>query len=164
MPDKELYVAGWGRTRSDERFIGGLKRIGAHSNIMKKLKVPDVPIDRCRGDYDLFKNILPTRHLCAGGEIGMIIACCYWYSLLCWIINFGIWSQQSMLIIFILPGKDSCSGDSGGPLIARNGAEYPMFLRGIVSFGARKCGENGIPGVYINVASYLDWISTNMKP
>jgi trypsin len=48
-------------------------------------------------------------------------------------------------------GKDSCSGDSGGPL-TKDGQ-----LVGIVSWGLG-CGEVGYPGVYTNVASVREWI------
>jgi len=60
-------------------------------------------------------------------------------------------------------GKDSCSGDSGGPLITRRDHEGAMFLRGIVSFGAKRCGERGVPGVYTNVFTYIKWIKEHMK-
>lgn len=46
-------------------------------------------------------------------------------------------------------GKDSCNGDSGGPLIANN------VLVGIVSWGG-KCGVNA--GVYTRVSYVLDYI------
>uniref|UniRef100_A0A7M4FKI1 Granzyme A n=1 Tax=Crocodylus porosus TaxID=8502 RepID=A0A7M4FKI1_CROPO len=51
-------------------------------------------------------------------------------------------------------GKDSCSGDSGGPLIC-NGE-----LKGITSFGKDgKCGAVQYPGVYtLLTASYINWI------
>jgi secreted trypsin-like serine protease len=52
------------------------------------------------------------------------------------------------------PGKDSCQGDSGGPLVLHDG---PPVLAGIVSWG-RECGDAEYPGVYVRVASYLDWI------
>lgn len=52
------------------------------------------------------------------------------------------------------PGKDSCQGDSGGPLVLRDG---PPVLVGIVSWG-KQCGDSRFPGVYVRVASYLDWI------
>jgi secreted trypsin-like serine protease len=52
------------------------------------------------------------------------------------------------------PGKDSCQGDSGGPLVLHDG---PPVLVGIVSWG-KECGDEAHPGVYVRVASYLDWI------
>ena len=60
-------------------------------------------------------------------------------------------------------GQDSCQGDSGGPLIVMDGDKGLMYLRGIVSFGTNKCGH-GYPGVYTDIAYYVDWIRKNLKP
>ncbi|NXA32459.1 GRAA protein, partial [Eudromia elegans] len=50
-------------------------------------------------------------------------------------------------------GKDSCSGDSGGPLIC-NGV-----MRGITSFGKSKCGTVDGPGIYARLTKqHLKWI------
>ncbi|NXA86651.1 GRAA protein, partial [Melanocharis versteri] len=50
-------------------------------------------------------------------------------------------------------GKDSCKGDSGGPLRC-NGE-----MRGITSFGKPKCGEPDGPGVYTRLTKRnLEWI------
>ncbi|XP_022919636.1 phenoloxidase-activating factor 1-like [Onthophagus taurus] len=58
--------------------------------------------------------------------------------------------------------KDSCKGDSGGPLLnLRNNGQY--FIEGVVSFGAT-CGTEGWPGIYTRVSSYLSWIKQNLKP
>jgi secreted trypsin-like serine protease len=33
------------------------------------------------------------------------------------------------------------------------------YLAGVVSFGPRECGTEGMPGVYTRVASYLEWMN-----
>ena len=38
-----------------------------------------------------------------------------------------------------------------------------MYLRGIVSFGAKRCGERGVPGVYTNVFTYIKWIKEHLQ-
>ncbi|NXP41130.1 GRAA protein, partial [Leiothrix lutea] len=50
-------------------------------------------------------------------------------------------------------GKDSCNGDSGGPLRCKN------VMRGITSFGKKSCGNADGPGVYTRLTKqYLQWI------
>lgn len=51
-------------------------------------------------------------------------------------------------------GVDSCQGDSGGP------AAIDTVLYGIVSWGYG-CAEPQYPGVYTNVANYVDWIKNS---
>ena len=49
-------------------------------------------------------------------------------------------------------GQDSCTGDSGGPLIFRELTDDPWYQIGIVSFSAgNKCGTKYLPGVYTKV-------------
>jgi len=62
-----------------------------------------------------------------------------------------------------IKGKDSCSGDSGGPLFAREGTNDPWTQVGLVSFGTNQCGV-GAPGVFTRVTFYLDWIKEHLKP
>ena len=61
-------------------------------------------------------------------------------------------------------GKDSCQGDSGGPLMCEEqaGAGLPStrVQCGIVSWGIG-CGDAQYPGVYTELAYFLDWIEEN---
>jgi len=76
---------------------------------------------------------------------------------------------------------DTCSGDSGGPLICKAPAdsEHDFYLTGIVSYGINsvrkvrqpdgrieeipmKCGKKDVPGIYTKVSEYLPWIYSNM--
>ncbi|XP_055991527.1 kallikrein-13-like [Sorex fumeus] len=54
-------------------------------------------------------------------------------------------------------GKDSCEGDSGGPLLC-NGT-----LHGIISWGDFPCGQPNRPGVYTRVSRYVPWIRSIIR-
>lgn len=57
-------------------------------------------------------------------------------------------------------GRDSCGGDSGGPLIV---AEDNTFtLMGVVSWG-RGCARQGQPGVYAEVSKFIPWIQSTIQ-
>lgn len=58
-------------------------------------------------------------------------------------------------------GKDSCQGDSGGCLVAPESDGY-WYQYGVVSWGLG-CGNQGVPGVYARVSSFVDWVKMNMK-
>ncbi|KAH8336238.1 hypothetical protein KR059_009630, partial [Drosophila kikkawai] len=58
--------------------------------------------------------------------------------------------------------RDTCKGDSGGPLIQKlnyNGTRHLTQL-GIVSYGSESC--KGL-GVYTDVTSYAEWIDEQIK-
>ena len=59
--------------------------------------------------------------------------------------------------------RDSCSGDSGGPLMGLNRFGPPYRIIGIVSFGVTRCGTANVPGVYTRVGKYLNWIMDNIR-
>ena len=63
----------------------------------------------------------------------------------------------------LILGKDSCNGDSGGPLIWKDCADDPYYQIGLVSFGTKDCAK-GTPGVYTRVAEYMDWIESKLQP
>ncbi|CAG9568401.1 unnamed protein product [Danaus chrysippus] len=58
--------------------------------------------------------------------------------------------------------KDSCSGDSGGPLMdtIRNSTTFRLhfYQTAVVSYGYTKCGEENFPGVYSSLEYFLPWI------
>ncbi|XP_038163876.1 transmembrane protease serine 9 [Cyprinodon tularosa] len=57
-------------------------------------------------------------------------------------------------------GRDSCLGDSGGPLTCRHHSGQ-WFIAGVTSWG-HGCGRSGFPGVYTRVTSVRKWISTHL--
>ncbi|XP_045474984.1 phenoloxidase-activating factor 1-like [Harmonia axyridis] len=62
--------------------------------------------------------------------------------------------------------KDSCNGDSGGPLfwISVEDGRAKYVQAGIVSFGAKNCGSFGLPGIYTKVQPYVNWIIDQVEP
>ncbi|CAK9303981.1 unnamed protein product [Gordionus sp. m RMFG-2023] len=54
-------------------------------------------------------------------------------------------------------GTDSCSGDSGGPLMC---LESDWLLTGITSWG-ESCGTK--PGVYTKVSNFYKWITSKIS-
>ncbi|CAH4031754.1 unnamed protein product [Pieris brassicae] len=60
-------------------------------------------------------------------------------------------------------GKDSCSGDSGGPLMIKNiYKEVSRYVQyGVVSHGPKRCGSD-TPGYYTDVTKYINWILDNI--
>eukprot|EP00521_Asterionellopsis_glacialis_P014446 CAMPEP_0195307882 /NCGR_PEP_ID=MMETSP0707-20130614/37935_1 /TAXON_ID=33640 /ORGANISM="Asterionellopsis glacialis, Strain CCMP134" /LENGTH=741 /DNA_ID=CAMNT_0040372135 /DNA_START=132 /DNA_END=2354 /DNA_ORIENTATION=+ len=54
-------------------------------------------------------------------------------------------------------GKDSCRGDSGGPIFNTDNQGNVLSQVGVVSWGIG-CAEAGFPGVYARVSSAKQWI------
>ena len=55
--------------------------------------------------------------------------------------------------------RDSCRGDSGGPLMALSDGSYQLV--GVVSTGMG-CGNPEFPGIYTKVSAYIDWITSQL--
>ncbi|XP_058836998.1 phenoloxidase-activating factor 2-like [Topomyia yanbarensis] len=59
-------------------------------------------------------------------------------------------------------GEDTCRGDGGSPLVCPiPGIPTNYYQAGIVAWGIG-CGELGVPGVYVNVAIFRDWIDQQL--
>ncbi|XP_043120069.1 trypsin-like [Puntigrus tetrazona] len=63
----------------------------------------------------------------------------------------GIITQNMFCAGFMRGKKDSCEGDSGGPVVCGG------KLKGVVSFG-NGCAKPYFPGVYVEVCRYTRWI------
>lgn len=60
--------------------------------------------------------------------------------------------------------RDSCAGDSGGPLSIIGNDTVATRIVGIVSFSASgSCGTQ-LPSIYTRVAYYVDWIESIVWP
>ncbi|CAK1604231.1 unnamed protein product [Parnassius mnemosyne] len=57
--------------------------------------------------------------------------------------------------------RDSCAGDSGGPLLCRD-RNMRYILQGITSFGDG-CGKRGKYGIYTRTAGYVTWMRDVMN-
>lgn len=69
--------------------------------------------------------------------------------------------SDNMLCAGILGDKrDSCHGDSGGPMVTQ--FKNTWFLVGLVSWG-EGCGKLDNFGIYTKVSSYLEWIDQQIK-
>ncbi|XP_039443785.1 serine protease easter-like isoform X1 [Culex pipiens pallens] len=68
---------------------------------------------------------------------------------------------ENQLCVGGTAGRDSCRGDSGGPLMVI--IDNHWHLAGIVSVGPVDCGTEGIPGIYTRLGSYLGWIAGRIE-
>jgi len=62
---------------------------------------------------------------------------------------------QSQLCAQGTGATDSCTGDSGGPLMAQVGNTW--YLAGAVSFGTQQC-DSSLPGIYTRISYFYAWI------
>ncbi|KAI9557101.1 hypothetical protein GHT06_016899 [Daphnia sinensis] len=56
-------------------------------------------------------------------------------------------------------GKDACTGDGGSPLVCEVNGRFELV--GLVAWGIG-CAEQSLPGVYVNVRSYADWLNSEL--
>ena len=74
------------------------------------------------------------------------------------IVELCLLSFLSKYILLQGDGKDTCKGDSGGPIYcSENRLTKNTVLSGVTSFGIG-CASKTHPGVYVDVSKYMDWI------
>lgn len=73
--------------------------------------------------------------------------------------------SSNQLCVGGVDGKDTCGGDSGGPLMyyyTNNvTGDNHYYLLGVVSYGY-DCGTEGYPAVYTRVPNFVNWIMTTI--
>lgn len=105
---------------------------GQYQNILKKIELPVVPNAKCQ------ENLRKTR-------LGK------YFEL-----------HSSFMCAGGEPGKDTCKGDGGSPLVCpMPNAPGRYFQVGIVAWGIG-CGENNVPGVYASVTQLRPWIDEQL--
>lgn len=134
----DLEVAGYGylmEAGSSESVIGKRGAVEAPSLALQQAVVPAISPNSCR--RTLTKKIAQYGY----GEAFE-----------------GLQISGKTHICAGIGDVDSCTGDSGGPLIARdeNGTAVQV---GVVSWGLG-CARQDSPGVYVRIADYKDWIIT----
>ncbi len=71
----------------------------------------------------------------------------------------GEFVQEMMMCIGQGDGKDTCAGDSGGPVVYKiHPTDERWIAAGIVSFGGSGCGMQGVRGTYTKIATYRSWV------
>ncbi|XP_019871299.1 proclotting enzyme-like [Aethina tumida] len=172
------------KTHTETRHIEKrVKRVVRHRGFDSRTLYNDIAILTLDSPVEFTKNIRPVCLPSSGrdfaGQTGTVIG---WGSLresgpqpaILQEVNIPIWSNRDCRQKYghAAPGgivdhmlcagqasKDSCSGDSGGPLMVNSGKWTQV---GVVSWGIG-CGKGQYPGVYTRVEKFLPWITKNIK-
>lgn len=140
------WVSGWGKNDF---------ATGSYQNIQKQVDVPILPSTTCQSALAATR-LGPTfvfdtnAFICAGGEIGKD-ACTVSEVYYC---NVNVRSTFSNWLLNV-----RLQGDGGSPLVCQLNGRW--FLAGLVAWGIG-CATTNIPGVYVNVLTYLPWIQSTM--
>ncbi|QJE97408.1 S1 family serine peptidase [Luteolibacter luteus] len=75
----------------------------------------------------------------------------------------GTLSANMLAAGYAQGGKDSCSGDSGGPLMVPSPVGPGFAQAGVVSFGV-ECAAPGTYGIYTKVGNYRHFVTGHLRP
>lgn len=75
----------------------------------------------------------------------------------------GIRDEQ-LCVGSLLDSKDTCNGDSGGPIqVVTDASTCTFHIVGVTSTG-NTCGVGRTDSIYTQVASFIDWIEDEVWP
>ena len=75
----------------------------------------------------------------------------------------GTLTENMLAAGFAAGGKDSCSGDSGGPLMVPSPLAPGWMQAGVVSFGAG-CALPDVYGIYTRIGNFRDFVTGHIRP
>ncbi len=134
----------WRKDLADCDFIIG---VPTTPSVLQEVNVQVISAKTCQNWFRQAKRkeiIYPENFLCAGYEEGGRDSC-------------QVKSQEGR----VHPKSLTCyfQGDSGGPLVTATKGRH--YLIGLVSWGIG-CAREHLPGVYTNIANYMDWVSETL--
>jgi len=144
----ELTIIGWGKTENAkgsldllETKVNAVDR-AACNRILTSARLQDQEVRKSLGELSFEFNLSPAGRKALEQSI---------------IQAGGTVTPQMFCAAAPSDGRDTCGGDSGGPIL-RKDASGKIVQVGIVSFGIGQCGKAAFPGVYTRLALYTDWL------
>ncbi|MFN3892567.1 MAG: S1 family peptidase [Beijerinckiaceae bacterium] len=146
--DAELTIIGWGMTEAKrpsmdllETTVKAVDR-NACNRVLTSARLQAGDLQKALSDLSFVFNLSPVSRRALEQSIAAFG---------------GTVTPQMICAGAEVDGRDTCPGDSGGPILRKlpNGQ---MVQVGIVSFGIGQCGVAALPGVYTRLALYTDWM------
>lgn len=144
----DLRIIGWGKTESGkgtldlmETDVQAVDR-GRCNRALTAARMRDAEVQKALGDLSFEFNLSGPGRKALEASIAQ---------------QGGSVTPQMFCAAAAVNGRDTCGGDSGGPILRREpGGRWVQV--GIVSFGVGQCGNAELPGVYTRLALYTDWL------
>lgn len=105
------------------------------SPILMQVQVPVITIEQCEKNYERFEEYEEDF----------------------------VFDDSVICAGYAKGGKDSCHGDSGGPVMLplHHNGSFPFYQIGVISF-SEGCARPNVPGINTNVQYFADWIEEKL--
>lgn len=146
--DADLTIIGWGMTEAKrpsmdllETTVKAVDR-NACNRVLTMARMQGGDLQKAFSDLSFTFNLSPIARRAIENTI---------------VQTGGTVTPQMICAGAEVDGRDTCPGDSGGPILRRleNGQIVQV---GVVSFGIGQCGVAALPGVYTRLSLYTDWM------